>query len=92
MIKARRHPVLKTILIRWLRHISADGGYAGAKMRGALQKIARFTLHIGRRTDKANGESQHAPRDRPGSGLSGARATLHLTHTDALAGVALVFR
>ncbi len=36
--------VLKTILKRWpwLRHIFADGGYAGPKLRGALQKIAAF--------------------------------------------------
>ncbi|MGO8048612.1 transposase, partial [Rhizobium johnstonii] len=49
--------VLKTILKRWpwLRHICADGGYAGPKLRCALQKIAAFTLQIGKRTDKAKG-------------------------------------
>jgi len=38
--------VLKSILTRWpwLRHIFADGGYAGPKLRGALQKVAKFTL------------------------------------------------
>ncbi|WP_427147217.1 IS5 family transposase, partial [Rhizobium leguminosarum] len=36
--------VLKTILKRWpwLRHIFADGGYAGPKLKGALQKIAKL--------------------------------------------------
>lgn len=49
--------VLKTILRRWpwLRHIFADGGYAGPKLRAALQKVAKFTLQIVKRTDKAKG-------------------------------------
>jgi len=49
--------VLKSILKRWpwLRHIFADGGYAGPKLRGTLQKIAPFTLQIVKRTDKAKG-------------------------------------
>ncbi|MBY3027236.1 transposase, partial [Rhizobium leguminosarum] len=37
------------------RHIFADGGYAGPKLKGALQKIAKFTLQIVKRTDKAKG-------------------------------------
>ncbi|MBB4403042.1 transposase [Agrobacterium tumefaciens] len=46
---------LKTILKRWpwLRHIFADGGYVGPKLRGALQKVAAFTLEVVKRTDKA---------------------------------------
>ena len=49
--------VLKTILKRWpwLRHVFADGGYAGPKLKGAMQKIGRFTLEIVKRTDKAKG-------------------------------------
>jgi transposase len=49
--------VLKTILNRWpwLRHIFADGGYAGPKLRGALQRVATFTVQIVKRTDKAKG-------------------------------------
>ncbi|EJT01287.1 hypothetical protein RCCGE510_31221 (plasmid) [Rhizobium sp. CCGE 510] len=49
--------VFKTILRRWpwLRHIFADGGYAGPKLKGTLQKIAAFTLQIVKRTDKAKG-------------------------------------
>ena len=49
--------VLKSILKRWpwLRHIFADGGYAGPKLRGALQKVGTFTLEIVKRTDKAKG-------------------------------------
>ncbi len=48
---------LKTILRRWpwLRHIFADGGYAGPKMRAALRKVGKFTLQIVKRTDKAKG-------------------------------------
>ena len=49
--------VLKSILTRWpwLRHIFADGGYAGPKLRGALRKVGKFTLEIVKRTDKAEG-------------------------------------
>ncbi len=55
--------VLKTILKRWrwLRHICADGGYAGPKLKGAPQKIAAFTLQIVKRTGKAKG-SEVLPR------------------------------
>ena len=37
----------------WLRHVFADGGYAGPKLKRALQKIGTFTLEIVKRTDKA---------------------------------------
>jgi len=49
--------VLKTILKRWpwLRHIFADGGYAGSKLKGSLQKIGQFTLQIVKRSDHAVG-------------------------------------
>ena len=49
--------VLKSILGRWpwLRHVFADGGYAGPKLEGALRKIAAFTLEIVRRSDAAMG-------------------------------------
>ena len=49
--------VLKTILRRWpwLRHIFADGGYAGPKLRGALQKVGKFTMEIIKRSDSAKG-------------------------------------
>ena len=48
---------LKTILKRWpwLRHVFADGGYGGPKLRGALHKIGKFTLEIVKRTDAARG-------------------------------------
>lgn len=39
----------------WLRHVFADGGYAGPKLKGAMQKIGTFTLEIVKRTDKAKG-------------------------------------
>jgi len=49
--------VLKSILKRWpwLRHVFADGGYAGPKLRGALQKIGRFTLEIVKRPNGVMG-------------------------------------
>ncbi len=39
----------------WLRHIFADGGYAGPKLRGALEKIGRWTIQIVKRSDNAVG-------------------------------------
>jgi transposase len=39
----------------WLRHIFADGGYAGPKLKGVLDKIGRWTLEIVKRSDVALG-------------------------------------
>jgi transposase len=39
----------------WLRHIFADGGYAGPKLRGALDKIGDWTIEIVKRSDTAQG-------------------------------------
>ncbi len=39
----------------WLRHVFADGGYAGKKLRGALDKIGRWTIEIIKRSDTAQG-------------------------------------
>jgi putative transposase len=49
--------VLKAILKRWpwLRHVFADGGYAGPKLKGALQKVGKFTLEIIKRTNAIKG-------------------------------------
>lgn len=49
--------VLKTILKRWpwLRHIFADGGYAGPKLKNRLEKVGKFTLEIVKRSDHAEG-------------------------------------
>jgi putative transposase len=42
-------------LYPWLRHVFADGGYAGNKLRGALARIGRWTLEIIKRSDRAKG-------------------------------------
>ena len=49
--------VLKSIrhACPWLRHVFADGGYAGPKLRGALDKIGEWTLQIVKRSDTAKG-------------------------------------
>jgi transposase len=49
--------VLKSIATAYplLRHIFADGGYAGPRLRGALEKIWRWTLQIVKRSDTAKG-------------------------------------
>lgn len=38
-----------------LRHVFADGGYAGPKLRSALDKIGDWTLEIVKRSDAAKG-------------------------------------
>jgi transposase len=38
-----------------LRHVFADGGYAGDKLRNALTKIGTWTLEIIKRSDAAKG-------------------------------------
>jgi hypothetical protein len=46
---------------RWLRHIFADGGYAGDKLRKALKCIGEWTIEIVERSDTALGfEVLHA--------------------------------
>lgn len=39
----------------WLRHVFADGGYAGAKLQTTLAAHGRWTLEIVRRSDGAQG-------------------------------------
>lgn len=38
-----------------MRHIFADGGYAGPKLRGALDKIGQWTIESVKRSDTAKG-------------------------------------
>lgn len=49
--------VLKVIRYRfpWLRHVFADGGYAGDKLRSALKGHGSWTLEIIKRSDTAKG-------------------------------------
>lgn len=48
--------VLKTILKRWpwLRHVFADGGYVGPKLKHRQEKVGKFTLEIAKRSDHAD--------------------------------------
>lgn len=39
----------------WLRHVFADGGYAGDKLRSALVGKGKWTIEIIKRSDKAKG-------------------------------------
>jgi len=49
--------LLKAIRYRfpWLRHVFADSGYAGPKLRSALGRIGDWTVEIIKRSDIANG-------------------------------------
>jgi transposase len=49
--------VLNAIRARWpwLRHIFADGGYAGPKLNDALRRLGDWTLEIVKRSDTAQG-------------------------------------
>ena len=42
-------------LYPWLRHIFADGGYAGEKLRRALKRMGEWTIEIIKRSDTAQG-------------------------------------
>ena len=42
-------------LCPWLRHLIADGGYAGPKLREALRKLGTWTSEIIKRSDHAKG-------------------------------------
>jgi transposase len=42
-------------LYPWLRHIFADGGYAGEKLRQALKRMGEWTIEIIKRSDTAQG-------------------------------------
>lgn len=39
----------------WLRHVFADGGYAGDKLKGALENLGDWTIEIVKRSDVAKG-------------------------------------
>ena len=39
----------------WLRHVFADAGYAGEKLRHALSKLGQWTVDIIKRSDTASG-------------------------------------
>lgn len=49
VLKAIRHA------FPWLRHVFADGGYAGPKLEAALTKTGKWTLEIVKRSDAAKG-------------------------------------
>jgi Transposase DDE domain len=46
----------------WLRHVFADGGYAGQKLRRALTKLGDWTIDIIGRSDTARGLN-YCPED-----------------------------
>ena len=49
--------MLGEIIVRfpWLRHVFADGGYAGTKLKDALRRIGKWTIAIVKRSDTAKG-------------------------------------
>jgi transposase len=49
LLKAIRHA------FPWLRHVFADGGYAGKKLRTALSAMGDWTIEIVKRSDAAMG-------------------------------------
>ncbi len=42
-------------LYPWLHHVFADGGYAGDKLKGALEGLGDWTIEIVKRSDTAKG-------------------------------------
>lgn len=49
--------LLKSIRARWpwLRHVFADGGYAGPKLKDAMSRFGDWTIEIIKRSDSAKG-------------------------------------
>lgn len=49
--------VLRSIRARWpwLRHVFADGGYAGPKLKAAMRRFGDWTIEIIKRSDTAKG-------------------------------------
>jgi Transposase and inactivated derivatives len=49
--------VLRGIIRRfpWLRHVFADGGYAGDKLGDALRRMGKWTVEVIKRSDSAKG-------------------------------------
>jgi transposase len=39
----------------WLRHVLADGGYAGDKLKTALTEIGDWTIEVIKRSDRVKG-------------------------------------
>ena len=39
----------------WLRHLFADGGYAGPKLKRGIARLGQWTIEIIKRSDKAKG-------------------------------------
>jgi transposase len=50
-------PLLASVrsCLPWLRHVFADGAYAGAKLEDALAALGRWTIEIVKRSDAAQG-------------------------------------
>ena len=50
-------PLLRSVrsAFPWLRHLFADGGYAGTKLATALAALGTWTLEIVKRSDIAQG-------------------------------------
>ena len=51
-------PLVLSAIIKsfpWLRHVFADGGYAGEKLKDALANVGKWTLEIIKRSDTAKG-------------------------------------
>ena len=42
-------------LVPWLRHVFADGGYTGDKLKNALTEHGGWTIEIVKRSDTAKG-------------------------------------
>lgn len=52
---APRASLLRSARSPWLRHLFAEGGYAGEKLRTALKPIGEWTIEIIKRSDMAQG-------------------------------------
>jgi putative transposase len=61
----------------WLRHVFADGGYAGPKLRSALKGHGDWTIEIIKRSDTAKGFRLARALPQAGKRLGGIHRKLH---------------
>jgi Transposase DDE domain len=58
LVHAAIHTAEIVRLFPWLRHVFADDGYAGDKLKEALRRIGKWTVEIVKRSDTAKGFEQ----------------------------------
>ena len=78
--------VLREIIRRlpWLRHVFADGGYAGDKLREALRRMGKWTVEIIKRSDRGLSSNGTENLHKASSRLSPRRVVMDIAPQHAV--------